>query len=218
MKQKYIEAGNLDLFDDHQVLEILLYYCYAQKDTNEVAHKMIDCFGSLNNLFEAHPLDISRKCNVSENVSVLVSMIPYLSKRYLSGKNNKKETIDSSIKAGAFCLSLFMGLKYESFYLICLNSQRQIIFAEQVHKGTINSSPVYPRLIVECALKHSAASVILAHNHPSGKLLASPSDIEVTRRLIHALDAIDIDVVDHIIVGNGEYYSFSEKKLLHLAY
>lgn len=218
VKNRYMNDGGLDSFEDHQVLELLLFYCYPQRDTNEIAHKMIQCYGSLHNLFDADPLDISRRCNVSENVAILISLIPHLSKRYSTGKYVKRNVLSSSKLAGEYCIGLFTGIKYECFYLLCLNTQRQLLHAELVHKGTIDSAPVYPRIIVETALKHNAASVILAHNHPSGKLVASHSDIDVTRKLISALGVIDIDVVDHIIVGGGSYYSFSEKKLLHLVY
>lgn len=210
--------GGLDSFEDHQVLEMLLFYCYARKDTNEIAHSMLLEFGTLHNLFEADPLEIARRCGVSENVAVLVAMVPSLARRYFTSKWEKRDMLDSSKKAGMFAISLFTGLTVECFYLICLNNQRRLIYAAKVFEGTVAETPVYPREIVGTALKHQAVSVILAHNHPGGILSPSRSDVEATKKLVDALHTVGVEVVDHIIVAGDKYYSFSEKKTLPLWY
>ena len=102
--------------------------------------------------------------------------------------------LDSSAKAGKFITSLFVVKNYEAFYVCCLNSQNQLNYAALVHEGTINEAPVYPRLIVETALRYQASSVILAHNHPGGSLKPSTADIEVTNRICNALSTISITV------------------------
>lgn len=213
VKNRYLVEG-LDSFEDHQVLEMLLFYCIPMKDTNEPAHEMLKEFGTLAGLFEADPKDISTKCKVSENTAILISLIPSLARRYLKGKWGNKPVLNSSAKAGDYAASLFTGRTYEAFYVICLDSQNRVNFADMVHEGTINEAPVYPRLIVETALRHQANSVILAHNHPGGSLQPSAADTEVTKRISAALDAISIKVVDHIIVAGDKYTSFAEKGLL----
>lgn len=100
--------------------------------------------------------------------------------------------------------------------MICLDAQNRVNYAALVHEGTINEAPVYPRLIVETALRHQANSVILAHNHPGGSLQPSQADIEVTKRITAALEAISIGVVDHIIVAGERYVSFAEKGLINV--
>ncbi|SHF06214.1 JAB domain-containing protein [Alkalibacter saccharofermentans] len=209
MKNRYIKEG-LDHFEDHQVLEMLLFFSVPRKDTNELAHRMLKEFGSLSTLFESTPEEISRRCDVTQNTAVLVSMIPSLAKRYFKGRWGEKPLLNSSTKAGQYAVSLFTGLKYEAFYIICLDSQNKASHAAKVHEGTINEAPVYPRLIVETALRHQANSVILSHNHPGGSLKPSNADIEVTKRIISAMEAISIKVVDHIIVAGELYYSFAE--------
>ncbi len=213
VKNRYLKEG-LDAFEDHQVLEMLLFYCIPMKDTNELAHKMIKEFGSLAGLFEASPDDICRRCGVTENTAILVSVIPSLARRYFKGKWGEKPLLNSSSKAGEYTVSLFTGRTYEAFYLICLDAQNKVNYAAMVHEGTINEAPVYPRLIVETALRHQANSVIVAHNHPGGSLKPSSADIDVTQRIITALEAISISVVDHIIVAGDKYLSFAEKGLL----
>ena len=141
-------------------------------------------------------------------------MIPQMSRKYLNKKWGEKLLINSSTKSGEYAVSLFVGRTYEAFYVLCLDAQNRINNSALVHEGTINEAPVYPRLIVETALRHQANSVILAHDHPGGSLRPSSADIEVTKKIINALGAISIKVIDHIIVAGDKYYSFAEKGLI----
>lgn len=213
VKGRYLSEG-LDAFEDHQVLELLLFYAIPRMDTNELAHRMIKEFGSLAGLFEADAKDIARRCNVSENTAILVSLIPSLSRRYFLGKWGEKPIINSSSKAGEYSVSLLAGRIYEVFCVICLDTQNRVNHADMVHEGTINEAAIYPRLIVETALRHQASSIILAHNHPGGSLQPSGADIRVTKQIVTALDSISIKVLDHIIVAGDRYTSFAERGLL----
>ncbi len=213
MRQRFIEEG-LSAFEDHQVLEMLLFYTVPRRDTNELAHRLIEKFGTLENLFDASPEIIVNEGKVSQNTAVLLSLIPQLSRRYLLKKQGKKPILDSSLNAGKFITSLFIGKNYEAFYVCCLNSQNQLNYAALVHEGTINEAPVYPRIIVETALRYQASSVILAHNHPGGSLKPSTADIDVTRKICDALKTISITVVDHMIAAGDKYFSFAENGLL----
>ncbi|MDD2574057.1 MAG: DNA repair protein RadC [Bacillota bacterium] len=213
VKDRFISEG-LDAFEDHQVLELLLFYCIPRRDTNELAHRMIDEFGSLAGLFEAEPKDIQKRCGVSENTAILVSLIPPVARRYFTAKWGEKPKLTSSSKAGEYAISLFAGRTYEAFQVICLDSQNRVNYAALVQEGTLTEAPVYPRLVVEAVLRHKANSVILAHNHPGGSMQPSRADIEVTGRISKALEAISVKVVDHIIVAGDKYFSFKENGLL----
>ena len=213
MKARYLKEG-LDSFEDHQVLEMLLFYAIPMKDTNELAHKMIGEFGSLSNLFEASPADISARCQVSENIAILVSLIPSLTRKYYQGKWGDKPVLDSSAKAGNFAVSLFAGRTLEVFFAICLDLNSKLTCASLVHEGTINEVAVYPRRIVEAAIRHHAVTVILAHNHPGGTLKPSQADKQVTKMVKDALRGIAVNLADHIIVVGDKYYSFSENDLI----
>jgi DNA repair protein RadC len=109
---------------------------------------------------------------------------------------------------------LFTAERYEVFYLICLDSQNRVTWADKIFEGTLNETPIYVRNLVETSLRHNACSVILAHNHPGGSLKPSNADISATRSIKAALDTITIKLVDHIIVGDDKYMSFAEKGLL----
>lgn len=157
VKARYLSEG-LDAFEDHQVLEMLLFFCIPMKDTNELAHKMIREFGSLSGLFEANPKDICKRCGVSENTTILVSLIPSLARRYFKGKLGEKPVLKSSSKAGEYSAALFTGRKYEAFFCYMSEYTKQGNFAAMVHEGTLNEVSVYPRLIVEVVLRHQANS------------------------------------------------------------
>ncbi len=213
VRERFMEEG-LDAFKDHEALELLLYYCVKQKDTNELAHRMLKEYGTLHDLLEAHPRDIARRCRVSINTATLISLCVPLARRYMNRKWGERPVINSSTKAGEYALSLFAGRVYEAFFAICLDSQNKVNHAALVHEGTINEAPVYPRIIVETALRHKASSVILAHNHPGGSLKPSAADIEVTRKIYAALLPISIRVVDHIITAGERYISFAEQGIM----
>lgn len=213
VKKRFLNEG-LDSFEDHQVLELLLFYAIPRKDTNELAHTLINKYGSLSAVFEADPVELATTIGISDNSAVLLSLIPYLSRYYLKDKWSKNEIIDSSTKAGKYLLDLFAGRNYEMFYLICLDVQNKVINASLVHEGTVNEVHIYPRIIVETALRYKANSVILAHNHPSGSMEISMADEEATKKIKLALNAISIQVMDHIIVAGNHYVSFAEKGIL----
>lgn len=215
LKNRFLEEG-LDSFEPHQVLELLLFFSIPRRDTNEIAHKLLKKFGSLSGVFEADIKELVKVEGIGENSAFLISMIPQLSRRYLNDKWRDKPELNSSSKAGEYAISLFAGRTYEVFYVICLDAQNRVNHAALVHEGTINEAPIYPRIIVETALRHKANSVILAHNHPGGSLNPSRGDIEATKVIKNALESISIKVVDHIIVCGERYVSFAERGLLVL--
>ena len=209
VKTRFLKEG-LDGFADHQILEFLLYYAIPMKDTNELAHKILKEFGSISSIFEAHPKDIMKRCNVTENIAILISLVPHLAKRYNQDKWGNKPCLNTSSKVGKYATNLFTGRVYESFFLICLDNQGNLNNTVLLHEGTIDEVSVYPRLVVEAAIRYNAAMVVLAHNHPSGSLVPSDDDKSTTIRVRSALNAISVRLIDHIIVAGTEYYSFSE--------
>jgi len=214
VKERFLREG-LDSFEDYQVLELLLFYAIPYKDTNELAHSLIKKYGSLSGVLEADPEDLASVPGLGKNSAILLSLIPSLSRVYFKDKWGRKPLLNSSSKAGEYAVSLFAGRVYEAFYVICLDTQNRVNFPALVHEGTLDEAPVYPRIIVETALRHQASTVILAHNHPGGTLHPSSADIEVTKKVVSALNAISVQVVDHIIVAGDAYISFAEKGLLN---
>lgn len=209
MRQRFIKEGGSG-FADHELLEMLLYGAVPRGDTNELAHKMIKEFGSLSMLLEADPVEISRRCGVKEGTSVLICLQMELMRRRNQAKWKEKPVLDSVKKAGAYALDLLSDYQYERFYMACLDSKRSLIHTCFISEGTVDESVVYPRHVVELVLKYQASSVIFMHNHPGGTLKPSFADIELTTRLSKILYEIGIDVADHIIVSDNQYFSFLE--------
>ena len=211
MRARYRKEG-LNGFADHEVLELLLYYCYPRGDTNPRAHEMLGKFGSLHNLFEADVEDLVERLNCSENIALLLNLIPALANRYFRSKWNTKHIIlDSARASGEYAIDLFVGQTVEIFYVICLDNKRRLINTTMISKGTVDEAAIYPREVVRAAIQDKATGVILAHNHPGGTLKPSNADAEVTRQIIDGLRFIGVDVLDHIVVAGDTYYSFASR-------
>ena len=209
VRKRFMENG-LNGFADHEVLELLLFYCYPRRDTNEIAHKLINEYGSLYNLFEADTKDIMNRCGITQNVATLISVIPKVANLYFRSKWARDVvTLDDVKTVGQYAVSLFVGRTNEAFYVFFLDTKRRLNHVSLIAEGTLDETPVYPREIVSEALKHQATSIILAHNHPSGTSLPSRKDIEATRKICEGLGFIAIRVIDHIVVAGDQYYSFA---------
>lgn len=213
MRERLKKNGAASL-QTHELLEMLLYYTMPRKNTNEIAHKLLNEYGTLPVLFEADAQDIERRCGVNEGTAVFFELAREMLRRYDGERWTPRKLIDSSDIAGEYAKFLLSGEKRECFYIICLDSQSRLINSALISKGTVNEAHVYTRNIVEAALKFNARSVILAHNHPGGSLVPTTSDVETTVRIIKMLNMIDIFVADHIIVAGNEYLSMSDKGLV----
>ena len=218
VREKFLGSGGLNAFADHEIIELLLFYCIPMGDVNKLAHKMLIEFGEIYTLFDAPPEEISRRTGLSINNAVLFSVLPHIFSRYEKSKWSERPLMDTSKKAGAYISTLFTGAENESMYLMCLDTRQRLLNSVLISTGTIDEATIYPRNIVRAALKYNAASVIIAHNHPSGNLIPSKGDISATTTIVNALTSIDVKVVDHIIVAGRNYYSFSEKKIMGLSY
>lgn len=210
LKQRFVQEG-LSSFEQHQVLELLLFYSIPRKDTNEIAHKLIDEFGSISNVFDAPTSDLATIEGISENSATLLSLISQLSQYYLNKKHGDKVVLDSSIKACDYAKNLFLTKKYEVFFIICLDNQNRVNIAKPLFEGTTNETAVYPRIVIENALRYTASNVIIAHNHPGGSLNPSTADMQTTQTIQNALNCIQVKLVDHIIVADEKTVSFAEK-------
>lgn len=210
VKQRFIQEG-LSSFEPHQVLELLLFYSIPRKDTNELAHKLINKFGNISNIFDSPAIELSKVEGISENSAILLSLVSQLSQYYLTKKHGDKIIIDSSIKACEYVKNLFLTKKYEAFFIVCLDNQNRVNIAKPLFDGTTNETAVYPRIIIENALRHTASSVIVAHNHPGGSLTPSTADMQTTKTIKTALECIQVKLLDHIIVADDNAVSFAEK-------
>lgn len=218
VKARFIKDGNLDSFEYHQILELLLFYAIPMKDTNEMAHKLLNEYGSFHNLLNASPEDLMKRCKVTENAAVLISMIPHLSRRYLNSAWDKNVRINSLNIASEYFNSLLAGEPYESFYMLCLDVNKRLIKAVKISEGNVGGAHIYIDKVVDWALLYKTSYVLIGHNHPSGTMKPSKSDVDATEKIKLALDTINMLLLDHIIVCGQKNYSFAENRLCNLKY
>ena len=209
MRKKFRENG-FDGFAEHEILEMLLYYSIPRMNTNPLAHKILDKYKSLANVFDATPEELMKEVGVSEVTATLLSMIPKLSKVYDTSKWERVECLRDTDELGKFAVSLFKDKLNEEFAIICLDANRCVHWSGTIIKGTIDRTEAYPRVVVSEALKHKATKIVLAHNHPNGTLASSVADKEATEVLIRVLKGIGIEDLDHIIVSGARYFSMKE--------
>ncbi len=213
VRERFIKDG-LDGFEPHEVLQLLLFYVIPQKDTNVVGHRLITQFGSLAGVFEANTKDLLKVEGMTQRSAVLLSIMAPLARYYFNDKWKPRERIDSTRKAAEILMDFLVGYPTEVFCMMSLDAQNRMIHKEVLHVGTISEAPVYPRIVVEAALRHQATAVILCHNHPGGSIKISLSDKVSTDKIKVALDAISIKLLDHVIVAGDRYSSFLEEGLL----
>jgi DNA repair protein RadC len=211
LRKKFI-ANGFENFADHEVLEFLLFYCYPQRNTNDIAHRMIKKFGSLHNLFETDVEILMSTLEISENVAVLLNLIPKVAKKYFLGRWGAGLVIDDEKIAGEYAIDLFLGETKEKLYMLCLDMNYKLINAALVSEGTIDETNVFPREIVAVALRNNASFVILSHNHPSGTLEPSRADNELTRRIVEISEPLSIKIIDHIVVAGDKYFSYAARR------
>lgn len=204
VKKRFMTEG-LDRFEPHNVLELLLFYSIPQKDTNELAHSLIDRFGSLSGVFDASPEDLMSVKGIKEHTTTLIKMIPALARRYYIEKNQSGEALSNMDKIGRYLVNYYIGINIETVVLLLLDNKFNVIDIVKIHEGSVNSSAVTMRKLVETALFKRASMAVLAHNHPSGMPIPSSDDMFTTREVKRAFDLVEINLLGHIIVAGDSY-------------
>jgi DNA repair protein RadC len=214
LRRRFLAEG-LDAFEDHQVLELLLFHVIPRSDTNPISHQLLRRFGSLSAVLEADPRDLATMEGVGEQAAVFLSLIPQVTRRYFQDRVSRdRPRLTTSEAVADYLVPLMAGRPEEVFYVLCLDTQCRLLYPALIGEGTVKEAHVHPRHVVEEAIRHRAASVILAHNHPGGTAHPSNQDHQLTRHLVQALGALDIPVLDHIIVAGQQTYSFTREGVL----
>lgn len=212
MRNRFDEGG-LEGFHDHEVLELLLYYVIPQGDVNPIAHRLIGRFGSFHRVLEATPEQLMAVEGVGANTARMLHMVFEIGRRYCMDSIRHRERgkeLDSTQKIAHYLAPQLSGLSSEVTAIICVDPRLRPICCEIVSRGTVSGSEVLIRRIAETAVRNHAPAVILSHNHPRGRACASLADMESTKKLRDSLAKLDIQLIDHIILGDGEYVSLRD--------
>lgn len=206
LKARFLETG-LDSFTDVQALELLLFYAIPQKDTNPIAHALLDRFGSLSQVLDA-PLEALKKVpGISDHSASLLRLVTELARFYQVDSAQRTEVLTSLDACGRYLVPRFFGRKVETVFLLCLDAKCKVLCCREIGEGSVNAASISVRKVVEAALSANATSVVLAHNHPSGVALPSTDDVQTTRRIAAALSAVEVKLIDHIVVAEGDFIS-----------
>ena len=213
MRQRFL-SGGLDHFADHEALELLLYYAIPRRDTNPIAHALMERYGSLPAVLAAPAEDLEKVDGIGENAAVLLKLVPQLYRKARLAEAERETVLNSSERAGKYLQTLFAEQKRETVYQLCLDGKGKLLACKCLGEGGAASAVLDIRQVVENAILTSASAVILAHNHPSGIALPSQEDYGVTDRARKALATIGVALTDHIIVADGDFVSMADSGLL----
>ena len=212
VKKKFIENG-LDVFEPHEALELYLYYAIPRRDTNPLAHRLLDRFVTIAGVCDAPIDELMNEFGLTENTAVLLKLLPQMSRLY----NESKLSDENIIKLdtiGDLMKSKFIGRTEEVVVLLLGDAKGKIIFFDVISKGSINSSDMPIRKIVDLSIRHNARLAFIAHNHPSGNALPSKNDLATTDALKATLNTVGVRLFDHFIVTDDDYVSLRESELI----
>lgn len=213
LRQKFAEHG-LDPFADHEILELLLFYPIARRNTNAIAHQLLEQFDSLEGVFSASEESLCQVAGVGEQAALFLHLMGELQRRLRLREGKEPVILNSTQSVGNYFLQRFDCEQVEVLYLACLDAKGKLLKCCRLSEGTSAAAEVNVRRVVEYALRFNATAVILAHNHPSGVALPSREDIVATAQIESALGAIGVTLVDHIIVADGDFVSMAENGTL----
>ena len=215
LRARFAEHG-LESFNELNALELLLCYAIPRRDTNEIAHRLLDAFGSLSGVFQASMQELTSIPGIGENAATLILMVPQIVKKAHVSKAKETKIIRNSTDAGNYLLPYFLDEPDEIVMMLCLDNKRAVICCREMGRGVVNGVDANIRRMVETALKVKTTTVIVAHNHPNGVALPSREDDNFTRTLYRSLGLLGITLEDHIIVANDEFVSLADSGVMHL--
>ncbi|MFI3169312.1 MAG: JAB domain-containing protein [Faecalibacterium sp.] len=209
-----IAAGGIDHWPEHRVMEYLLFFCTPRGDTNPLAHRLIERFGSFAGVLEATEAQLCTVEGVGPSTARFLHAFPAIDRYYIKNKTQKGLRLVTTQVRVEYIMPLFRGRKTEAFYMIAMDERAKLIKPILLTEGSSGSVHVpIPKVVHEAAMS-GASCVLFAHNHPNTLAIPSQDDITATGNIIRALGLLEIRVLDHIIVSNEDYFSlFDQEKL-----
>jgi len=196
---------------DYEVLELALALVLPRRDTKPLAKDLIERFGSLKDAIMARPDQLDGIKGVGDGVKSQWILIQEMFARVGESTTRSRMPLSDPAEVAKAAMARIGNKGVEEFWAAFLDTKNRVIAWEQVSKGTVNATPVFPREIMATALRLEATSIILAHNHPGGDPHPSPEDVILTERIRETAQGLDIQILDHLIVTDHDYYSFNDQ-------
>lgn len=212
LRDRFLESGIAGL-SDVEILELLLSFGTPRSDCKEAARELLKQYGAFSKVLDAPDHSLLKIKGIGPKNSFALQFIQAVASHYLKDRIRGKRYLHSSKEVADYLIHSMRGLKIEVLTVLFLDSSHAIIDSEIVAEGTLNVNTIYPREIIKKAMDYHAAALILAHNHPSGSLSPSKQDITLTRTLFLLCQCMQIQLLDHLIIGEGTY-SFADDGLM----
>lgn len=213
MKKKLLEHGG-DALADHELLELLLFYTRPQVDVNPLAHELVNRFGSLKQVLDAEPEELTQIAGITDNTAALFRVCYEIMLRYQRSSTEIGTILSHTEEAADAIRPYFLGAKEELVYLLCLDSKCKLLSCDWISQGSADAVLLNQRKIVQRAISRRASQVYLAHCHVTGLAWPSREDIWATNQLAQALGMLHITLVDHLIFCDGDYVSMVQSELM----
>jgi DNA repair protein RadC len=213
LRAKFLKSG-LSAFHDYEIVELLLSLGTPRKDCKVPAKEAIKRFRTLRGVLEAPSEELQQIAGIGASSAFGIKLVQEVAREFLKARILEKPFYRSSQEVFDYLYHAMRDLKKETFKVIYLNSQNQIIDTVDLSEGTVNSSSVSPREVIEGAIRSHGAALVFVHNHPSGNPEPSASDKSLTRELVYAGKIMRLRVLDHIVIGENRYFSFAAEGLI----
>lgn len=205
MRNKFIQQ-DLEAFEMHEILELLLFYALPQKNTNELGHILINHFGSISAVFDASIEELCSIPGVKENTAVLLKLIPDIAREYIQNKNTSNfKTLESMEEIIECAKKQFAGTKEQRVYGVMLDNTFRVVGKCLLAKGDFDSADISPEMVVHELLRYKVKNIILTHNHPEGMAIPSHRDVAKTKALEESFITLGISLIEHVIIGRRDY-------------
>lgn len=213
LRERFLKSGS-DALADYELLEIILFLAIPRRDVKPLAKKLIERFGSFNNVFHASHDDLTQMDGVSENTATAILSVKAAALRLMKQDLQDKPILSSWAQLVDYCSVAMAHETAEQFRVLYLNRKNHLLADEILQRGTVDQAAVYPREVVKRGLDLGATAMILAHNHPSGDPAPSEADVEITKAIIDAAKPLGMIVHDHIIIAKNGHTSLRNQGLI----
>jgi len=200
---KFVKFGG-ESFENHEIMEMLLFYSIPRVNTNEIAHGLIERFGSIRGILDASIEELCQVHGIGLRSAELIKLTAELFARSANEKIDTKKQFTKYSQVCEYLSAQYIGISKEIVYLLVFNNAMRLIATEKIGEGNANSVAISSDMILKCAYQYNSTNIILAHNHPNGKALPSGDDLTTTGIVRNHLAAYGVRLIEHFVIAEGK--------------